>query len=169
MSRAQRRYLLLEQGVGSAVFNFFVNAGIAWAMFHAQPSVPLWGQQSIMGDTIGTCFILPFLTCLIGTRLVRGHLRSGKVTPLTRAQVAEPPLAWLPPGTGRRGATLGVACVAVLAPLALVTLLLLDVGSLPLWHFVFFKAGFAAFAAALVTPIVALYAIAHPAPAAGTS
>src|SRR6185369_14816725 len=82
MSSTQRRYLLIEQGVGAAVFNFFVNAVIAWAMFRAHPTVPLWGQQSIMGDTIGTCFILPFLTCLIVTRLARGHVRTGKVPPL---------------------------------------------------------------------------------------
>src|SRR5207249_9746637 len=33
VSQAQRRYLLLEQGVGAAGFNFLLNAAIAWLMF----------------------------------------------------------------------------------------------------------------------------------------
>jgi len=66
VSPAQRRYLLLEQGVGAAGFNFLLNAAIAWLMFRGADVVPLWGQQSIAGDTIGTSIILPFLTCLAG-------------------------------------------------------------------------------------------------------
>ena len=165
MPPAVRRYLLIEQGVGAAVFNFVLNAAIAWGMFRSAAVVPLWGQQSIMGDTIGTCFLLPLLTSLIATRLVRGHVRAGKVAPLGWTRTSHPVLGWLPRGTARRGAALGLVCIAVLAPLAFVVLRLLGVGSLPFWHFVAFKGGFAAVAAALVTPLVALWAIAEaPAP-----
>ena len=74
MSPAQRRYLVVEQGVGAAVFNFVLNAVIAWLMFRRQDVVPLWGQQSIAGDTIGTSLLLPLITCLVVTRLARGHV-----------------------------------------------------------------------------------------------
>src|SRR5438874_2612083 len=103
MSPAVRRYLLLEQGVGAAVFNLVLNAAIAWAMFRSVAVVPLWGQQSIMGDTIGTCFLLPLLTCLIATRLVRSHVRAGKVAALGWTRTSHPVLGWLPETPARRG------------------------------------------------------------------
>src|SRR5438445_470757 len=109
VSQAQRRYLLLEQGVGAAGFNFLLNAAIAWLMFRGADVVPLWGQQSIAGDTIGTSVILPFLTCLIATRLVRGHVRSGKVEPLGWSRDTQPWIGWLPRGTLARGLALGGA------------------------------------------------------------
>src|SRR2546428_6686539 len=130
MSPAVRRYLLLEQGVGAAVFNFVINAAIAWAMFRSVAVVPLWGQRSIMGDTIGTCFLLPLITCLIATRLARGHVRAGKVASLGWARASHPALGWLPRATARRGVALGLACIALLAPPALIPLGLLCVARL---------------------------------------
>jgi len=75
-------------------------------------------------------------------------------------------LGWLPRTTGRRGVVLGLVSIALLAPLALFALVLLGVAAMPFWRFVIFKAAFAAIAAALVTPLVALWAIAE-APASG--
>ena len=159
MSPAQRRYLLLEQGVGAAGFNFLLNAAIAWLMFRGADVVPLWGQQSIAGDTIGTSIILPFLTCLIATRLVRGHVRSGKVAPLGWSRDTQPWLGWLPHGTLARGLALGAAGPVVFAPPAVLALVALDVPHLGLGPFVVFKASFAAAEALVVTPLVALWAI----------
>ena len=163
MSAAQRRYLLLEQGIGAAVFNFGLNAAIAWLMFRGQGAVPLWGQQSIAGDTIGTAIILPFLTCLIATRIVRGHVRAGKVAPLDGGRTW---LGWLPHGTAARGLTLGAAGLLLFAPPVVLALVVLEVTHLGLGHFVVFKASFAAAEALVMTPIVALWAIAQrPEPA----
>ena len=159
MSQAQRRYLLLEQGVGAAGFNFLLNAAIAWLMFRGADVVPLWGQQSIAGDTIGTSVILPFLTCLIATRLVRGHVRSGKVAPLGWSRDTQPWLGWLPRGTLARGLALGGAGLLVFAPPVLLAHVALGVTNLDLGRFVVFKASFAALEALVVTPLVALWAI----------
>ena len=159
MSPAQRRYLLLEQGVGAAGFNFLLNAAIAWLMFRGADVVPLWGQQSIAGDTIGTSVILPFLTCLIATRLVRGHVRSGKVAPLGWSRDTQPWLGWLPRGTLARGLALGGAGLLVFAPPVLLAHVALGVTQLGLGRFVVFKASFAAAEALVVTPLVALWAI----------
>ena len=161
MSPAQRRYLLLEQGVGAAGFNFLLNAAIAWLIFRGAEMVPLWGQQSIAGDTIGTSIILPFLTCLIATRLVRGHVRSGKVAPLGWSRDTQPWLGWLPRGTLARGLALGCAGLLVFAPPVLGALAALGVTQLGLGRFVVFKASFAAAEALVVTPLVALWAIAE--------
>ena len=168
MSRAQRRYLLLEQGVGAAGFNFLLNAAIAWLMFRGAAGVPLWGQQSIVGDTIGTSILLPLLTCLIATPLVRGHLRAGKVAPLGWSRDTQPWLGWLPRGTLARGLALGSAGLVVFAPPVLAAIAALGVTQLGVGRFVVFKASFAAAEALVVTPLVALWAIVEgPASPAG--
>jgi hypothetical protein len=161
MSPAQRRYLVLEQGVGAAVFNFVLNGLIAWLMFRTQAEVPLWGQQSIAGDTIGTSLLLPLITCLIVTRLARGHVRSGKVAALGWTRATHPRLGWLPSGTTARAFALGLAGMVALAPVTIVVLTFLHVAHLGLWRFILFKASFAAAAALIVTPLVALWAIAE--------
>jgi hypothetical protein len=168
MSPAHRRYLLIEQGVGAAVVNFAINAAIAWLMFRTQDLVPLWGQQSIAGDTIGTCLILPLLTCLIVTPMARGHVRAGRVKALGWKRDSHRFLGWLPAGTFLRGFVLGLLCMLALSPLTLLVLTLLHVANLSLWQFVVFKATFAALAAALVTPVVAVWAIAEE-PAVGVT
>ena len=159
MSRAHRHYLLLEQGVGAAGFNFLLNAAIAWLMFRGAEVVPLWGQQSIAGDTIGTSVILPLLTCLIATRIVRGHVRSGKVAPLGWSRDTQPWLGWLPRGTLARGLVLGAVGLLVFAPPVVGVLAARGVTQLGFGRFVVFKASFAAAEALVVTPLVALWAI----------
>ena len=133
--------------------------------FRGADVVPLWGQQSIAGDTIGTSIILPFLTCLIATRLVRGHVRSGKVAPLGWSRDTQPWLGWLPRGTVARGLALGGAGLLVFAPPVLLAHVALGVTQHGLGRFVVFKASFAAAEALVMTPLVALWAIAE-APAA---
>jgi hypothetical protein len=166
MSPTHGRYLLLEQGVGAGVVNFGINAAIAWGMFRGAESVPLWGQQSIMGDTIGTCVMLPLLTSLIVTRVARGQMRAGKMPPLGWSRATHPVLGWLPRGTVVRGLVLGAVCVVVFAPLAYLYLRAREVDGMGLGRFVLFKASFAALLGALVTPVIALWAIGE-APEAG--
>ncbi len=167
LSPEQRRYLLLEQGVGAAVVNFALNAGIAWLLFNRLASVPLWGSQSIAGDTIGTCFFLPFFTALIVTPLARSRVRAGTLAAPGWSVESHGLLARLPRGTVRRAAYLGGACAVSVAPLTIAVLDGLEVTDLQFWSFVTFKATFAALLAVLVTPLIALYAIAAPGSAAG--
>ena len=90
MSPAHRRFLVLEQGVGSVVVNLAINGAVAFLMFRGAASVPLWGQQSIAGDTVGTTFLLPFITCLVVTKLARAQVRAGRVAPFARKNSAFP-------------------------------------------------------------------------------
>ena len=162
MSPAQRRYLLLEQGVGAGVVNFAINAAIAWVAFRGMTTVPLWGQQSIAGDTIGTTFLLPFITTLIASRLVRGHVRSGRIAGL--AWDSSPLGRWMPRGLARRGAVFGLACVVLVGLPAPSALAAAGVAQMSFGRFVVFKALFAAVLAALVTPIIARAALADGLP-----
>src|SRR4029453_7555172 len=80
MSSHHRRYLLLDQGIGAGIVNLLLNAAIAWLLFRGMEAVPMWGEQSIGGDTIGTAFVLPFLSTLIASAIVRSQVRAGYVS-----------------------------------------------------------------------------------------
>jgi hypothetical protein len=160
MSPRHRSYLLIEQGIGSGIFNVALNAAIAWLMFRGMQNVPLWGDQSIAGDTIGTAFILPLLTTLIASRIVRGHVRRGHVPAL--AWPVASPGRWMPHGLTLRGIVLGVVCLLLVGFPATQALGAAGVDEMSLGGFVAFKALFAGVLAALVTPIVARLALADP-------
>jgi hypothetical protein len=164
MTPAHRHFLLVEEGIGSGVVNFAINGAIAWAMFREVPVVPLWGQQSIAGDTIGTTFFLPFFTCLIVTVLARRRVEAGKLAPLQWGPRSRPLLGWMPRSTLRRAAALGLATAVMIAPPTILVLAGLGVTDLSFVRFLVFKATFAAALAVLVTPIIALGAIARPSP-----
>ena len=145
------------------VVNLLLNALIAYLMFRGAAVVPLWGQQSIAGDTIGTTFLLPLFTTLIVTRLARGQVDAGRVSPVLGAPLG---LRWMPARSLWRGVALGGITVAAVAPPMIAALWLLGVSEQSFWSFVAFKAIFAAALGALITPLVALWAIASPAPEA---
>ena len=159
VSPALRRYLLLEHGIGSAVFNFVLNGVLAWLLFRGVAEVPLWGQQSIAGDTIGTTLFLPLFTCLIVTPLVRRHLRARDLGPIGWSPTADALVRWLPASAFRRGLSLGAACVLAVAPLAIGTFVALGTTAMPFWGFVAFKAAFAAALALAVQPCIALWVV----------
>jgi hypothetical protein len=159
LAAAHRTYALRDQGVGAALVNFIINGAIAWVMFRSLAAVPLWGQQSIAGDTIGTGFFLPFITCLIVTPLTLRQVRTGTLPEPAWSRADHPWLARLPRGATSRGAVLGAVGALIAAPPVVLALSALGVGELPLWSFITFKAIFAAILAALVSPLIALAAL----------
>jgi hypothetical protein len=165
LDAAHRRYLLLEQGIGSAIFNLLLNGAIAWFLTRSLERVPLWGlDASIAGDTIATTFMLPFFTCLIVTRLARGQVTSGRLPPVAWRRDQHAALRRLPAGTFSRALFLGLVTLVAVAPVAVWALTALEVEELGMWRFVTFKALFAAVLAAIVTPIVALGALGDTTP-----
>jgi hypothetical protein len=160
LAAEHRRFLLVEQGIGAAVFNLLLNGAIAWLMVRSLRTVPTWGTElSIVGDTIGTAFLLPFFTCLTVTRLARGRVERGRLPALAWRRSSHAVLGRLPSGTLPRALMLGLACAVALGPVAVWTLALLEVREMGAWPFVVFKAAFAAALAALVTPVIALGAL----------
>jgi hypothetical protein len=159
MSSFHRRFIFIEQGVGAAIFNFVLNAAIAWAMFRGLAQVPLWGQESIGADTLGTSFILPFLTCLAVTRLARKRVQKGHLSRLEWTRDSHPMLGYLPETTVKRALVLGLAGLVLFAPPTMAAFYALGVSDLALRDFIVFKASFAAVEAAIVTPLVALWAL----------
>jgi hypothetical protein len=160
MSPAHKRFLLLEEAVGSIIVNLIINGVIAFLMFRGVSRVPLWGSQSIAGDTVGTTLLLPLFTTLIVTPLARRNVRSGRFEALEWARDVPSALQWLPAGTFARGVALGLLCMVIVAPLSVGALGALGVTEQGFWGFVVFKAVFAAALGAPVTPLIALLAIA---------
>ena len=158
MSPQHRHYLFVEQGIGAGIFNFLLNGAIAWLLFRGMTTVPLWGQQSIGGDTLWTTFLLPLFTTLIASRIVRGHVRTGHV----------PAMPWPPSSPGRRtprslglrGFLLGVVFVLAVGLPATRVLEAAGVAEMSFGRFLAFKAAFAGALAVLVTPLVARAALA---------
>jgi hypothetical protein len=159
LAPAHRRLLVLDLGLGAGLFNFALNAAIAWLVFHSTERVPLWGETSVAGDTLITAFVLPFLTCLIVSRSVRRQVASGRVP---RLESAGGPLAsWARLSPLARGALLGAASVPLTAVPVVAALGWSGLEGFRLWPFIGFKAAFAAALAVLVTPLVGWWALAR--------
>ncbi len=159
LSAEQRRYLVREQMIAPAIFNFALNAAIAWLLFRSLSTVPLWGASSLAVDTLVTLFLLPFLTCLIVTPQVRRARRRGVVAPLAQPRAAYPALRWLPESLTGRAAALGALGVLAGAPLLIGGLVVAGVESLSPGYTVLLKGVYTALLSCAVNPLVALCAL----------
>jgi hypothetical protein len=170
---SHRRWILLNAIAITAVVNVVINSAIAWLSAAGTTRVPLWatpiiGGPSTITDTVGTLFLLPLITNLLVTTAVRRDQRDGRLTPLDNAQSAWSVFRALPRGRVRRGAALGACCVAALAPAAVAILIATDSGGLSVADFVLYKAILGVALGALVTPVIALRAMADD-PGRGTA
>ena len=162
LSWPHRRWLILNALLGTAVVNMVLTSGIAWLSASSEKRVPLWPslpgmKPSTVTDTVGTFFVLPFLTCLIVTTIVRRDQRAGRLAPLGRSH---PLLARLPAMRLRRALVLGGLCIAALGPLSIVVLVAIDFGNISLHDFVLYKGLLGVALGAIVTPVVAVAAMA---------
>ena len=77
---ATRRYIFVGFVVITFLINVAINALLGYLAFGEQESVGTWAlQNGAAADTIGTCFFLPLISCLIVTNVVRRQVRSGVV------------------------------------------------------------------------------------------
>jgi hypothetical protein len=153
----------------TAVINVIVNAAIAWLSVAGQDSVSMWGaplvETSIFWNVVGTLSLLPLITCVLTTTAIRADIRSGSLPPLTELRSAHSWLASLPFPRWRRGVVVGALAVVMLAPPLVLVLVAADLGDLSEGQFVLCQAGFAVLLGVLVTPPIALCAMADPLPA----
>ena len=157
-----RRWMFWNTVVISAVANAVLNALIAWGSAANEDEIPLLAAPLVEGpslitDTIGTFFILPFLTTLAVTTAVWHELRERRLAPLSKRTSGL--LARLPATRVRRGAYFGLITMLVLSPPAVLALVIRDPGDVSVSDFVIFKAIFGVVLGALVTPPIALAAM----------
>lgn len=161
------RNLLLGQAIGSVVLNVPLNGGAAWATFPPIAALPVFARGNcVAGDTIGTSFFLPLVTCLVLTPIVRRLLRGGATAPIKRADL--PGYArFLPANFVGRGALVGLLSALSFGILTLVLLSVLGVESMTRGQVAVYKAVYTAILGIVVTPLFGYRALADAAPAKG--
>lgn len=161
LTPAHRRFLIRDALIIAAVANAVLNAFFAWLFTLGEDEIPLAAVPlvegpSVITDTVGTFFVLTFLTTLAITTTVWKEMRAGHLTrlPLRAGSFAER----LPDTRLRRATRLGLYCMLALGPIAVLALLLFDYGDIPIGEFVVYKAIFGVALGALVTPLIAMVA-----------
>jgi hypothetical protein len=159
---AHRRWIVVNALVVTALINTALNATIAWLSVRGQEQVPLWsiGETSTVTDTLGTLFVLPVITCVLCTSAVWRELRTGRLHRVQGLSQRQPILAALPAARILRGVAFGALCLMMLAAPATVLLVATGLGDLSQSEFIVYKVLFAVALGALVTPVIALRAMA---------
>jgi hypothetical protein len=161
-----RRWLIVNALLVTVAINVVVNAVIAWLGVKGQAAVTMWGvplaETSIFWNVVGTLFLLPLITCVLTTTAIRRDMRRGTLVPLEQLRSTRSWLAALPLSRWRRGLLLGVLIAAALAPPLVLVLLILGVTDFDKGQFVACQTAFAVALGALVTPPIALFAMADP-------
>jgi hypothetical protein len=163
---ANRRWLIVNAVFVTAAINLALNYAIALVAVGDRDSVPMWGaplvEPSVFWDLIGTLFLLPLFTSALVTASVRRDIRRGtmdRLAPLPRVhRLLASPSRW------RRGAAFGGLTVLALAPGLLAILFGLDWPELSKSQFIAWHTGFAIVLGVVVTPPLALFAMAAPDP-----
>jgi hypothetical protein len=165
LAPAHRRWLVQNALLLTALINLLVNVGIAWVSLMGEHRVPLWSvplveKPSTITDTVGTFFLLPMITCLLCTTAVWHDLATGRLPALGPGTITQALAARLPATRLRRGLLFGALCTAALAPVSVLVLVVTDFAGLTPGQFVIYKAVLALALGAIVTPAIAVCAMA---------
>lgn len=162
LDASQRRWIILNAVVGTAIVNLVINLGIGWLETRGHPHMPRFAvstKSSVLSDGLGALFTLPLITCVLVTAGVHRDRRAGGLRRLDW----QPPGRWWPtvirPTALSRGFRLGaVIFLALAVPVGLALALAFPSG-LSSDHFIAFHTAFTVLLGVLVTPMVALAAM----------
>jgi hypothetical protein len=127
---------------------FFVNFGFGLL---ATPTVPLFGTavgrnffspENLIMDCFWISLYSGFFIVLFVTFGVREDFKKGKVKPPSWNRISIPILRHLPKYMLIRGLVFSAICVLIFFPIGVLTLLLLQIESLPYWNFIIIKSLF---------------------------
>ncbi|MFK7896119.1 MAG: hypothetical protein AB8G23_09805 [Myxococcota bacterium] len=157
LSEQHRHFLRVEQCIHPFLFNFVINGVIAWLVTRSHETLPLWGEGGIGVDLIATSILLPLLTAIIVSRVIRGQINKGKIARLDPAKIETRGLhhrpAWI------RGLVLAAAVLAFAGGPLVLLLHLAQAQPVDTLSFVGFKALWAGGVAMLISPIIAWWAL----------
>jgi hypothetical protein len=160
-----RRWLAVNALGVTAVINVVVNLAIAWAGTRGLHSVSLltptpW-RPSTIGDTVATTFVLPLVTTVVCTLAVRLDVRRGRIRPLPPDSMACEFIVDKTHSLLPRALRIAVCTCVTAGPLAAAGLYLADFGDVTTSAFIVFKVAFAVALGSIVTPYIALAAMAE--------
>jgi len=152
--------------VVTAFVNAALNATIAWVSSAGERSVPLvsiplFQKASTLTDTLGMLFVLPFLTTLLETASIRREQGLGRLAPLRLGPAYARWLSRLPSRPLRRAAVFGLGCLVILGPICALLLFGTDFGRIAQSTFVLYMAIFGVSLGMVVTPLIAVAAMAE--------
>ncbi len=157
LTEQHRHFLRVEQCIHPGLFNFVINGVIAWLITRSHAALPLWGDGSIGIDLIATSLLLPLLTAVIVSRVIRGQVTKGKIAVLNPAQIDERGLhhrsAWV------RGLVLAIVVLAIAGGPLVLLLHLAEAQPVDTLSYVGFKAVWAGGIAMLISPVIAWWAL----------
>ena len=153
------RYLLIAQTAIPILFNIAIPLTLGWLTFRTQPSVVTWAlDKGAVADFIGTCYLLPAITCLIATPIVRSHVANGVVSPVPAEQVPHP-LLFYRGGLIWRATKWGLTGLTLLSTPVFLAFSLLANEAIPMGTFLLVKIAFAVLLGCVVTPLISLVAL----------
>lgn len=154
------RSLLLGQALGGFALNVVLNGVVAYLTFPPVAKLPLWTRRNcVAGDTIGTSFFLPLVTCLVLTTVVRRMLRAKRMESVPRSALPIGIRFW-PQHVVGRGAVIGLLTILLCALPTLALLTQFGIESMSQGEVTTFKAIYTAVLGVLVTPLFGWRALA---------
>jgi hypothetical protein len=106
-----------SQGVACAVINAVLNPAIAWLGNRQMAFVPLFGENSIVVDTVVTSIVLSLLVSLFVTPAVHRELGAGQITGSDAVPWEGRLLSHLPVQAWSVGLLIGIVAAIILTPL----------------------------------------------------
>jgi hypothetical protein len=158
LSDRHRSFLIIEQSVFAGLINVVINGGFVWLLMRDQDTIPLWGDPSMGNDLLATGFLLPFITCMIVSRLVRHQVMTGRLPALEPDQIR--PLGIHRRSVWTRSLLVGVLGVVFFAAPIVTILDLAQASPVPFGAFLVFKSIWAGLFAMVVSPVIGWWALA---------
>lgn len=153
------KYMLVGQVIVPFFINIAVNVVIGTLVYWGQSSVTTWTwNKGAAADSIGTCFFLPFITCLIATPIVRLQSKNGTAPRVSHLEVPR----WTKLMSRRsliRAAQCGIIGILFLAASVYAAYCALAPESIETVRFITMKALFAGAMGILATPLIAFVAM----------
>lgn len=152
-----KRYILLKQLLLPAFINLTLNGLICWLVLKNTSVITFWGKSSIGIDLLITAFLIPFITSLINSYVIAEQVVNGKLEPMNMR--SNQVTGWLLRPTYLKSTFLGLICIAFAGLPTIIVLQMIWNDPISLWNYVLFKSLWAAVLAAIVSPLIAIWAI----------
>ncbi len=158
------RYLVIGHVFITVFINIAVNVCLGVLAFGGSEFVSTWAaDKGAAADSIGTCFFLPFITCLIATPIVRYQSSKGFVGRVSTTDVPQWLLAFRGP-IFVRSLKFGICGLLIFAGPVFLAYLLMAPDVITTGAFLAIKPAFAAVLGMPVTPLIALVELAQESP-----